>query len=129
MAEKKGIKVVAQNRKAFHDYFVEERYEAGIELKGTEVKSIRAGTLNLKDSYVTVSYTHLDVYKRQDQKSGGNDGDRGIFCAADAHFTKERVTALNDVFRHKNSLAREGETSIYNLEKQQEKNRLFMVFT
>ena len=53
MAEKKGIKIAAQNRKAFHDYFVEDRYEAGIELKGTEVKSIRAGTLNLKDSYVT----------------------------------------------------------------------------
>ena len=43
MAEKKGIKIAAQNRKAFHDYFVEDRYEAGIELKGTEVKSIRAG--------------------------------------------------------------------------------------
>ena len=54
MAEKKGIKIAAQNRKAFHDYFVEDRYEAGIELKGTEVKSIRAGTLNLKDSYVIV---------------------------------------------------------------------------
>ena len=52
MAEKKGIKIAAQNRKAFHDYFVEDRYEAGIELKGTEVKSIRAGTLNLKDSYL-----------------------------------------------------------------------------
>ena len=52
MAEKKGIKVVANNRKAFHDYFVEDRYEAGIELRGTEVKSVRAGTLNLKDSYV-----------------------------------------------------------------------------
>ena len=51
---KKGIKVAAQNRKAFHDYFVEDRYEAGIELAGTEVKSIRAGTLNLKDSYCTV---------------------------------------------------------------------------
>ena len=54
MAEKKGIKVVAQNRKVFHDYFVEDRYEAGIELKGTEVKSIRAGTLNLKDIYVII---------------------------------------------------------------------------
>ena len=43
---------MANNRKAFHDYFVEERIEAGIELKGTEVKSVRAGTLNLKDSYV-----------------------------------------------------------------------------
>ena len=52
MAEKKGIKVMANNRKAFHDYFVEEKIEAGIELKGTEVKSVRAGTLNLKDSYV-----------------------------------------------------------------------------
>lgn len=51
MAEKKGIKIAAQNRKAHHDYFVEDRYEAGIELFGTEVKSIRAGTLNLKDSY------------------------------------------------------------------------------
>ena len=48
--EKKGIKIAAQNRKAFHDYFVEDRYEAGIELAGTEVKSIRAGTLNLKDA-------------------------------------------------------------------------------
>ena len=51
--EKKGIKIAAQNRKAFHDYFVEDRYEAGIELAGTEVKSIRAGTLNLKDAYCT----------------------------------------------------------------------------
>lgn len=52
MADKKGVKVMATNRKAFHDYFVEDRYEAGIELRGTEVKSVRAGTLNLKDSYV-----------------------------------------------------------------------------
>ena len=54
LTEKKGIKIAAQNRKAFHDYFVEDRYEAGIELSGTEVKSIRAGTLNLKDAYCTV---------------------------------------------------------------------------
>lgn len=49
-----GVKVIAQNRKAFHDYFVLERFEAGIELCGTEVKSIRAGTLNLKESYCTI---------------------------------------------------------------------------
>ncbi len=60
--EKKGIKIAAQNRKAFHDYFVEERYEAGIELFGTEVKSIRAGTLNLKDSYCTVKDGELFVH-------------------------------------------------------------------
>ena len=60
--EKKGIKIAAQNRKAFHDYFVEDRYEAGIELFGTEVKSIRAGTLNLKDAYCTVKDGELFVH-------------------------------------------------------------------
>jgi SsrA-binding protein len=49
-----GIKQITQNRKAFHDYFVLDRYEAGIELSGTEVKSIRLGTVNLKDSFCTV---------------------------------------------------------------------------
>ena len=53
MAEKKKgtSTVIAQNRKAWHDYFVEEKYEAGIALHGTEVKSIRGGGVNLKDSY------------------------------------------------------------------------------
>lgn len=60
--EKKGIKTAAQNRKAFHDYYVEERYEAGIELAGTEVKSVRAGTLNLKDSYCSVKDGELFVH-------------------------------------------------------------------
>ena len=49
-----GVKQVASNRKAFHDFFILEKYEAGIELLGTEVKSIRQGTLNLKDSFCTV---------------------------------------------------------------------------
>lgn len=47
----KTQKIAAQNRKAWHDYFVEEKYEAGIALCGTEIKSIRRGTVNLKDSY------------------------------------------------------------------------------
>lgn len=59
--EKKGVKIAAQNRKARHDYFIEDRYEAGIELAGTEVKSIRAGTLNLKDSYCSVKDGELFV--------------------------------------------------------------------
>lgn len=54
MAEKKNDRVIAQNKKAFHDYFVDEEIEAGIELCGTEVKSIRAGRINLKDSYVSL---------------------------------------------------------------------------
>ena len=51
---KESRKLIAKNSKAFHDYFVEDRYEAGIQLAGTEVKSIRAGTLNLKDSFCTI---------------------------------------------------------------------------
>ncbi len=53
MAEK-STKIIAQNKKAYHDYFVVERYEAGIELFGTEVKSVRAGQVNLKDSFCKV---------------------------------------------------------------------------
>nr|MBQ8890152.1 SsrA-binding protein SmpB [Clostridia bacterium] len=55
MAEnKKDTRIIADNRKARHDYFVEEVYEAGIELFGTEVKSLRAGGCNLKDSYCEI---------------------------------------------------------------------------
>ena len=53
-AKDDNIKIAAQNKKAYHDYFVEDTYEAGIELFGTEVKSIRAGTVNMKDSYCNV---------------------------------------------------------------------------
>ena len=52
--KKASVKIIAQNRKAYHDYFVEEKYEAGIELYGTEVKSVRNGSVNLKDSFCTV---------------------------------------------------------------------------
>ena len=54
MAEKKGIKQIAVNRQARHEYFVEETMEAGIELFGTEVKSLRAGGVNLKDSWADI---------------------------------------------------------------------------
>ena len=49
-----GVKPVAQNKKAWHDYFIDEKFEAGIELFGTEVKSIRQGNVNLKDSFCTI---------------------------------------------------------------------------
>ena len=54
MAEKSSVKIIAHNKKAYHDYFVEERYEAGVELFGTEVKSIRAGKVNIKESYCDI---------------------------------------------------------------------------
>lgn len=62
MAVKKGIKTVAGNRKAFHDYFILERFEAGIALCGTEVKSIRSGGVNLKDSYCSIEKNEIFVH-------------------------------------------------------------------
>ncbi len=62
MGKARGISLIASNRKAFHDYFVEDKYEAGISLSGTEVKSIRAGHVNLKDCYAAISNNELFVY-------------------------------------------------------------------
>ena len=61
MAEQ-SIKVVSNNKKAYHDYFVEDKFEAGIELAGTEVKSIRRGNVNLKDSYCIVKDGEIHVH-------------------------------------------------------------------
>ena len=63
MAEKKEENsVVVTNRKAFHDYFIEETYEAGISLRGTEVKSLREGRINLKDSFAMVEKEEVFLY-------------------------------------------------------------------
>lgn len=58
----KGVKSIAKNSKAYHDYFVEEKYEAGIALSGTEVKSIRQGNVNLKDSYCIIKDGEMQVH-------------------------------------------------------------------
>ena len=60
--DRKGTKQIAKNSKAFHDYFVEEAFEAGVVLSGTEVKSIRQGAVNLKDSFCQVKDGELWLY-------------------------------------------------------------------
>ena len=71
MAKTGAIKIACENRKARHDYFIHETYEAGIELKGTEVKSLRTGKANLKDSYgeikngeIFVEHMHISPYEQ-----------------------------------------------------------------
>ena len=54
MAKKPGIKLIANNKKAFHDYFIEDTYEAGIALAGTEVKSLRMGKCSVKEAFVKI---------------------------------------------------------------------------
>ncbi len=68
-----SVKVVCQNKKAYHDYFIEEKFEAGIVLVGSEVKSLRAGRVNIKDSYariingeVFLVNTHISPYSMAD---------------------------------------------------------------
>ena len=71
MPHQRGVKPVAQNKKAYHDYFVEETYECGLCLKGTEVKSMRQGRVNLKESFALVRGNevfaegmHISPYER-----------------------------------------------------------------
>lgn len=57
-----GIKLIANNKKAYHDYFIEEKYEAGIALAGTEVKSLRMGKCSLKESFIRVEKGEVWIY-------------------------------------------------------------------
>lgn len=62
MAEKERMKLIANNKKAYHDYFIDEKYEAGIELHGTEVKSMRMGKCSIKESFIRIEKGEVFVY-------------------------------------------------------------------
>lgn len=62
MAKQKGIKLIANNKKAYHDYFIEEEYEAGIALHGTEVKSLRQGHCSVKESFIRIDNNEVMIY-------------------------------------------------------------------
>ena len=62
MAKEKGSRLIANNKKAYHDYFIEETYEAGIALHGTEVKSLRMGRCSIKESFVRIENEEVYIY-------------------------------------------------------------------
>ena len=62
MAKESGSRRIANNKKAYHDYFIEDTYEAGIELAGTEVKSMRMGKCSIKESFVQIEHGEVFVY-------------------------------------------------------------------
>lgn len=62
MAKENGTKLIANNKKAFHDYFIEDTYEAGIALKGTEVKSLRMGKCSIKESFLRIENNEVYIY-------------------------------------------------------------------
>ncbi len=63
MAKEKGSRLIANNKKAYHDYFIEETYEAGIALAGTEVKSLRMGKCSIKESFIGVDHDEVYIYQ------------------------------------------------------------------
>ena len=71
MAKSEGIKLIANNKRAYHDYFIDEKYEPGISLHGTEVKSLRMGKCSIKESFVTITrgevvihHMHISPYEK-----------------------------------------------------------------
>ena len=62
MAKESGIRLIANNKKAYHDYFIEDTYEAGIELVGTEVKSLRMGKCSIKEAFIRVESGEVFIY-------------------------------------------------------------------
>lgn len=62
MAKESGSRLIANNKKAYHDYFIEDTYEAGIELAGTEVKSMRMGKCSIKESFIQIEHGEVFVY-------------------------------------------------------------------
>ena len=63
MAKEKGTRLIANNKKAYHDYFVEDTYEAGIALAGTEVKSLRMGKCSIKESFIRIENEEVYIYQ------------------------------------------------------------------
>ena len=107
MAKSKGVKPLVQNRRARHDYFVEETYECGMELKGTEVKSIRLGRANLKEAYarvrdgeVFVDGMHISPYEQ------------GSIYNADPLRPKRLLLHKSEIRKLQNQVSRQGYTLI-----------------
>jgi SsrA-binding protein len=63
MAKQKGMKLIANNKKAYHDYFIEDKYEAGIALVGTEVKSLRMGKCSVKEAFIRIENEEVYIYQ------------------------------------------------------------------
>ena len=72
MAKQKGNRMIANNKKAYHDYFIEDKYEAGISLAGTEVKSLRMGKCSIKESFIRIERDEVFIYSIKTRCASGN---------------------------------------------------------
>lgn len=105
--DRKGTKQIARNSKAFHDYFVEEAFEAGVVLSGTEVKSIRQGAVNLKDSFCQVKGGELWLYGVHISPY-----EKGNIFNKDPRRTRKLLMHRREIFRLQSVVQREGLTLV-----------------
>ncbi|MEA4954475.1 MAG: SsrA-binding protein SmpB [Pseudoflavonifractor sp.] len=105
--DRKGTKQIAKNSKAFHDYFVEEAFEAGVVLSGTEVKSIRQGAVNLKDSFCQVKDGELWLYGVHISPY-----EKGNIFNKDPRRTRKLLMHRREIFRLQSVVQRDGLTLV-----------------
>ena len=105
--DRSATKQIAKNSKAFHDYFVEERYEAGVVLSGTEVKSIRQGGANLKDSFCQVKDGELWLYGVHISPY-----EKGNIFNKDPRRTRKLLMHRREIYRLQQAVQRDGLTMV-----------------
>ena len=105
--DRKGTKQIAKNSKAFHDYFVEEAFEAGVVLSGTEVKSIRQGAVNLKDSFCQVKDGELWLYGVHISPY-----EKGNIFNKDPRLTRKLLMHRREILRLQSAAQRDGLTLV-----------------
>lgn len=102
-----GIKIIATNKKAYHDYFIEDTYEAGIVLVGSEVKSVRMGQVNLKDSYCTVRNGELNIINMHISPY-----DKGSFFNEDSRRTRKLLMHKQEIDKLRGKVEIKGYTIV-----------------
>lgn len=107
MAQVKASKLVANNKKAYFDYFIEDTYEAGIELVGTEVKSIRMGKCSIKESFIQINSNEIFVYGMHISPY-----EKGNIFNKDPLRTRKLLLHKSEIMKLKNQISEKGYTIV-----------------
>ena len=107
MAKEKGTRLIANNKKAYHDYFIEEKYEAGISLHGTEVKSVRMGKCSIKEAYIRIENEEALLYGMHISPY-----EKGNIFNRDPLRVKKLLLHKNEIRRMKGKIAEKGYTLV-----------------
>lgn len=107
MAKEKGSRLIANNKKAYHDYFIEETYEAGIALHGTEVKSLRMGKCSIKESFVRIENEEVYIYGMHISPY-----EKGNIFNRDPLRVKKLLLHKNEIRKIKGKIAEKGYTLV-----------------